>query len=105
MIELHVTFASAEEAASLGRRAVEKRLAACVNILPGIRSVYAWQGEIEDESEVLALFKTADDRAEALETFLGEHHPYDTPAIIRHNARATAAYEKWLAAETRDRTN
>ncbi|QDZ01578.1 divalent cation tolerance protein CutA [Nitratireductor mangrovi] len=101
MIEVHVTFASAEEAARLARAVLEARLAACANIVEGVRSLFWWDGQIADEAETLAIFKTGAERAEALEAFIAEHHPYDTPAIIRHmNVGANPAFEQWIAAET-----
>jgi Uncharacterized protein involved in tolerance to divalent cations len=101
MIELHVTFADMESARALSRRAVEARLAACANILPGVTSIYRWQGRIEEETETLAILKTSDEQAGALARFVADNHPYETPAIVRHeNVTANESYLDWIAAET-----
>lgn len=105
MIEFHVTFADMESAEALARKALEARLAACANIVPGVRSLYWWKGRIEDEQEVLAVFKTSDERADALATFVAEHHPYETPAIVRHvDVSANPDYEAWIETETAERS-
>lgn len=85
----------------LARKALEARLAACANIIPSVRSLYWWNGKIEDETETLAIFKTSNEQADALAAFIAEHHPYETPAIIRHdNVSANRDYEAWVDAET-----
>ncbi|MEO5343415.1 MAG: divalent-cation tolerance protein CutA [Gammaproteobacteria bacterium SHHR-1] len=66
----------------LAKALVQQRLAACVNILPGISSVYAWQGQIEQETEVLLLIKTASEQVQAMTQALAELHPYEVPEII-----------------------
>lgn len=102
MIEFHVTYASRVEAAQIAREAVELRLAACVNLLDNVRSIYRWEGAIEDEIETLAVFKTSQTRAGELSDFLEVSHPYDTPAIIRHdNVSANADYARWIEEETK----
>ena len=77
-----VTAASEDEAATIGRTLVEERLVACANILPGIRSIYRWQGKIEDEPEVMLIFKTTEARIPALIRRVRELHSYDVPEII-----------------------
>lgn len=69
-------------AQSLATQLVQGRLAACVNILPSVSSVYLWQGNVEQGSEVLLLIKTASERVEALQRALVELHPYEVPEII-----------------------
>ncbi|WP_157014296.1 divalent-cation tolerance protein CutA [Mesorhizobium xinjiangense] len=97
MIELHVTFANAVDAARMARAALK----ACANIVDGVRSLYWWQGAIEEEDETLAIFKTSEAKADALEALIAEHHPYDTPAIIRHTAvTANQDYARWVEKET-----
>ena len=101
MIELHVTFGDADSAVAVARKALEARLAACANILPDVRSLYWWDGEIADEAETLMILKTSDGKAEQLAGLVAENHPYDTPAIIRHdNVTATGDYLAWIDAET-----
>ncbi len=74
--------APAEKAAELAKVVVQERLAACVNLIPHVRSIYRWQGEICDDEETLAIIKTARGRFEALRKRLVELHPYDCPEVI-----------------------
>jgi len=71
--------ASAE---SLARQLVEQRLAACVNILTGCRSVYRWQEKLEEAEEVPVLIKTTQERLDAVQAFICARHPYELPEII-----------------------
>ena len=81
---------------------VEAGLAACVNLLPRVQSVYRWQGAIESASEVPLLIKTTAGRYAELEAAIRELHPYDVPEIIALPiAQGLPAYLQWLAAETR----
>ena len=81
---------------------VEAGLAACVNLLPRVQSVYRWQGAIESASEVPLLIKTTAGRYTELETAIRALHPYDVPEIIALPiAQGLPAYLDWLAAETR----
>ncbi len=66
----------------LGETLVNERLAACVNLVPGLISVYRWQGAVEQAHEVLAIVKTTSDLVRALERKVGELHPYDVPEVI-----------------------
>lgn len=80
---------------------VEKKLAACVNVLPGIRSIYRWQGSVHDESECLMVIKVAKRRYPALEQWLAHHHPYDVPEVIAVPVEnGLPAYLEWAAQET-----
>lgn len=91
--------ASAEAAA---RMAVERRLAACANILPPCTSVYRWEGAVTQGEEVPVLFKTGTDRRDALVALLAENHGYDIPAILGWNVDAAhPAFGRWVAEETR----
>jgi len=76
------TCASAEEAQGIARALVEKRLAACVNVIPGIRSVYRWKDAIEDEEEVLLFIKTSRALLEELREEIERLHSYELPEII-----------------------
>lgn len=76
------TFANEEEALRIGSALVEARLAACVNLLPRIRSVYRWKGEIEYADEALLLVKTTQQGFPALRERIKKLHPYETPEII-----------------------
>jgi len=76
---------------------VEEQLAACVNILPGIRSIYRWQGKISDDVEVLMVIKSLSGAHDALESWLRQHHPYDVAEIVAVPAnRVSADYLAWM---------
>jgi periplasmic divalent cation tolerance protein len=97
------TCASSEEAARLARMLVERRLAACVNILPPIRSIYRWQGKIEDATEWLLIIKTSRPRFEELSEALRAAHSYDVPEILALPIVAgSPAYLDWLSTETHE---
>ena len=84
-------------AAALARQLVEERLVACVNCVPGLRSIYRWQGEVEDARECLMVMKTARRRLEPLRQRLHACHPYDTPEwVVVDTAEVSAAYRAWL---------
>jgi periplasmic divalent cation tolerance protein len=89
------TCASEEQADRLARSVVEKRLAACANILPPIQSVYWWQGQIEVAPERLLLFKTTEDRFAELRDAVIEMHSYAVPEIIA--VPITAGSDPYLA--------
>lgn len=72
-----------ETARQLADRLVGERLAACVNIVPGLESVYEWQGKVERDAEVLLIIKTRRDRYAKVEATLRQHHPYELPEILR----------------------
>ena len=94
---LYPDHGSAREAA---HAMIERRLAACANIMAGIRSVYRWEGAVREEDEVPVLFKTTQDQAEGLTRALAESHPYAVPAILRWPAGATAPCAAWVTQET-----
>ena len=70
------------DATALARELVEQRLAACVNIIPRIESIYRWQGRIETGAEQLLLIKTVDERVDALHAALAARHPYEVPEVV-----------------------
>ena len=91
------TAGSAEEAQRLARMLVERRLAACVNILPGVRSVYHWKGKVEDVEEAMMVIKTSRRQAGALQAALQEAHSYDLPEfLLLPISGGGAAYLSWL---------
>jgi len=77
-----MTASNLEEATKIARALVEERLAACVNMLDGCRSVYRWKGEVVDEAEVVLLAKTTSDQFRRLEKRVRELHTYEVPEII-----------------------
>lgn len=91
------TIGAGADAAALARTLVEERLAACVNIVPGLTSVYRWQGVIEQDAEQQLVVKTTADRVAALEARLGALHPYDLPEfLVLEVGGGGAAYLAWL---------
>jgi len=85
----------------LARTLVEERLAACVNVVPGVRSIYRWEGRIEEEAEVLLIAKTRADRCDALAARVRAIHPYALPEVLVLPAcGGSADYLAWVAAET-----
>ena len=88
-------------AETLARGLVEQRLAACVNAIHGVRSVYRWQGSIETDDEIQLVIKTRPERFEDVATWLQANHPYDVPEIIALPAdRVSKAYLEWAIEET-----
>jgi len=97
-----VTMPTAERAAELARTLVEERLAACGNVVPGLRSIYRWEGKVVDEPEVLLVLKTTAARFEALRDRVLALHPYQVPEVLALPVEAgSAAYLAWVGAETR----
>ena len=81
---------------------VDERLAACVNIVPGLRSVYRWQGKVEAADEVLLLVKTLPEHYPRLQDRLRELHPYELPELLAVETEfGLPEYLRWVADETR----
>lgn len=90
------TVGTLDDARSLAKRAINAKLAACVQ-LEQIESFYLWDGAVQNEPEIRILFKTTPDRYEALRDALLEHHPYELPAIHAVQAlHASQAYVEWV---------
>jgi periplasmic divalent cation tolerance protein len=104
MAEALVIFCTCPDQATAGRLAaglVENRLAACVNVLAGIRSIYRWQGEVSDDEEVLMVIKTTETRYPRLEEWLRANHPYDVPEIVAVAvSRISNDYLDWIVGTT-----
>jgi periplasmic divalent cation tolerance protein len=93
-----VTAPSADKAAELARALVEEGLAACGNVLPHLRSIYRWEGKVQDEPEALLLLKTQASHFEALRQRVLSLHPYQCPEIIRVEiAQGHLPYLAWIA--------
>jgi periplasmic divalent cation tolerance protein len=91
------TFPDAAAARTAAETLVKERLAACVNILPGVQSVYRWEGKVETGAEVLTVIKTTAERYPALQGRLRELHPCDVPEIVALPAAAVAeSYLQWV---------
>ena len=96
-----VTVPDVAVAERIGRAVVEENLAACANILPGVRSIYRWQGQIEDASEVLMLLKTTAMRVDALRERIAELHPYEVPEFLAVDvASGYEPYVDWIRENT-----
>ena len=95
------TFADEASAVAVVRQLVQEHMAACGTLLPGARSIYTWQGTMQETTEVVVLFKTADSCAGALKERLRELHPYEVPEILDwHPDHVDAAYASWVLDQT-----
>jgi len=96
------TLPSADKAAELAKLLVNERLVACANLLPAVRSIYRWQGELHDENEVLVLLKTRAEHLERLKLRILEVHPYEVPEVLAVPIESGyQPYLDWLAGETK----
>ena len=96
-----ITAPDLETARRLARGLVDGRLAACVNLVNAIESVYRWRGAVESANEVLLLVKTRADRVAQIEGFLAREHPYELPeCLVLAPEHVEARYLAWLLAET-----
>ncbi|WNG61720.1 divalent-cation tolerance protein CutA [Archangium gephyra] len=92
-----VTAPTADKAAELARALVEEGLAACGNVVPGLRSIYRWEGKVHDEPEVLLLLKTRASHFEALRERVVQLHPYQCPEVLRLDVpEGHAPYLQWI---------
>ena len=95
------TVGTAFDAAPLARDLVEARLAACVNVVEKIRSIYRWKGAVEDDSEQLLLIKTTEEKVDELRDVLFARHPYEVPEfIVIRIDKLSDAYRAWLVGST-----
>ena len=102
-IAVFVTTADSAEAYRLAEMLISQHLAACVQILPEMKSVYRWQGKIERQKEILLIAKTTQAKFEALEREVRAIHSYETPEIVALPLTAgSAAYLKWLRSSVSD---
>jgi periplasmic divalent cation tolerance protein len=90
------TLGASADAAAFARVLVTDRLAACVNVLPPMTSVYRWKGAIEEDHEQQLVIKTTSDRVAAIEARFRELHPYELPEFLVLTATASASYFAWL---------
>jgi periplasmic divalent cation tolerance protein len=97
------TVPNAQVGERIARALLEENLVACVNMVPGVRSLYRWQGSIQDEQELMLVIKTRTDRYEKLEQRLRELHPYEICEVMAFDVVAgSKTYLDWILAETRD---
>jgi periplasmic divalent cation tolerance protein len=97
IVSVYAVFASAEEAERIGRAVIEERLAACINILAPVRSLYRWKRKIETADEVAAILKTHHWRSDALIARIAELHSYDVPCVVSWPIdKIVGAYADWV---------
>jgi periplasmic divalent cation tolerance protein len=97
VLSIYAVFANMDEAEQIGRAVIEERLAACVNILPPIRSIYRWKGNIETVEEVAAIFKTHHWRSDALMERIAQLHSYEVPCIVAWPIeKIVGSYADWV---------
>lgn len=101
IVSVYAVFSNDGEARELGRKMVEERHAACVNILGPCHSFYRWQGKVTEGEEVAAIFKTTAGQAPLLLARIGELHSYDNPAaVVWPIAESPEAYQAWIVANS-----
>lgn len=101
LVVVYTTFPDKDLAREVGRAAVEAHLAACVNILPMAISIYAWEGEVHDADETVAIFKTWAAQVDALMAEIIRLHPYDVPGMVALPVIAAPEnYADWIRFET-----
>ena len=97
LLVVFCTFPDPASARQIGTLLVERQLAACVNLVTAVESIYRWQGNVETATEVLAIFKTSAAAFPAFEKALAELHPYEVPEIIALDpAEVSGPYRKWV---------
>lgn len=97
---IYVTTSDILESREIAKKLVEERLAACVNIVPSIESIYWWNGEIEEDSESLIFIKTRSNLVEKVIKRVEEIHSYETPCVLELSIeRGSKKYFKWLDKE------
>lgn len=101
---LYITTQNPDQARDLGRQIIEQGLAACVNIIPKMHSIYRWKGEIYENDETILLVKTHTSRVPAVTKFIKKEHTYDCPCVISlplTEDEGNEEYLKWLISESK----
>jgi len=95
-----VTVPDVDKGCAMARRVVGEKLAACGNVIPGLTSVYRWDGELQEDSEALLVFKTTEEALSALERRVMELHPYEVPEFLALPVtEGHAPYLRWVVGE------
>ena len=100
MTLIYITCKDEEEAVKISKHLLDKKLIACSNMYP-IRSMYRWQGEIQDEKEFVMMAKTKEKNFGKIKEEVKKIHSYDVPCILKIDAEANASYDKWVNEEVR----
>ncbi|HCI71661.1 MAG TPA: divalent-cation tolerance protein CutA [Balneola sp.] len=104
---LYITTENKDQASDLGRKIIDADLAACVNIIPAMESIYKWENEIHTNSEAILIVKTHISKVQAVTHFLKENHSYECPCVISLNIaedEGNPEYLKWLYESATERT-
>ena len=96
ILSVTTTVGSAADAQALAREIIAQRLAACVQVEEGVTSFFRWKGRQREEPEVRLVIKTTPEQRAPLETFLGQHHPYEVPQFLGAAEQASAGYAQWV---------
>lgn len=100
-VTVYVTTKDEQEARRLGRLAVERRLAACANVIPAMHSIYQWENRVVEHPEAVVLFKTDEAKLEQLTAVLVEHHSYSVPCVVAWPiVGGNEPYIAWIRSET-----
>lgn len=98
---IFITCPNIQDAENIGRVLVNNKIAACVNIIPNIKSIYTWQDRVEESSEVLLIIKTVEENLEKLEEVVKNYHSYTVPEIISWSIKSgNIEYLKWMTEVT-----
>lgn len=102
-VAIYTTFSDFDEAKKIARRLIEKKLVACVNLIPNILSIYPWKGKIEESNEIIMWCKTREELVEEIKSLIENHHSYDLPAFAVYRIKSgSKAYLNWITDETKD---
>ncbi|MTE14524.1 divalent-cation tolerance protein CutA [Nocardia aurantiaca] len=105
LVDISITGPDEEKLAEFTRKLVDSRLAACGNIIPSIRSIYRWEGEVRDEREALVVLHTRQSLVKAIIDFADKEHPYDTPQVLAVPVTDVhPGYKQWVLDSTRQTT-
>jgi periplasmic divalent cation tolerance protein len=97
VVSIYAVFADRDEAERIGRLCIEERLAACINILGAVRSIYRWKDAIETADEVAAIFKTTEATADSLIARIAGLHSYDVPCVVAWPIeKSLGPYADWV---------
>ena len=100
-VAIYTTFDSLSEAKAFGRLLIKERLAACVNLIHDVHSIYRWKGEIEETTEIILWCKTQDFLIDKIQSVIQESHPYSLPAFVVYAIHSgSESYLKWISDET-----